>query len=168
MSQITQGEKIAIVVTLVVIAGFFFVFANPFNRGASVDPLSALTEGVYEDDNVVVMNEDEKAMGVDVNVLAEGEGEVAKVGDVLTVNYVGSFEDGTVFDTSLAEGREPFEFTLGAGQVIQGWDQGVVGMKVGEKRLLTIPPELGYGFQDFGPIPGGSVLIFEVELLGIN
>lgn len=93
--------------------------------------------------------------------------EVAKNGDLLTVHYVGTLQDGTKFDSSIDRGQ-PFQFTLGAGQVIKGWDKGLLGMKVGEKKTLTIQPEDGYGDQAVGPIPANSVLIFEVELLKIN
>lgn len=92
-----------------------------------------------------------------------GTGAEAKVGDVLTVNYTGKFDNGTVFDTSV--GKQPFTFVLGAGQVIPGWDQGLMGMRVGGKRTLIVPPNLGYGSEDYGPIPGNSTLTFEVELL---
>jgi FKBP-type peptidyl-prolyl cis-trans isomerase FkpA len=95
----------------------------------------------------------------------------AKAGDVLIVNYTGRLADGTVFDSNVDPkfGHvEPFKFILGAGYVIKGWDDGLVGMKVGEKRTLTIPPELGYGATDNGPIPANSTLIFEIELLSIE
>lgn len=95
-----------------------------------------------------------------------GTGADAQAGDTITVNYTGKFQNGTVFDTSV--GKQPFTFTLGAGQVIQGWDLGVAGMKVGGKRLLIVGPSLGYGSQDYGPIPGNSTLVFEVELLKIE
>jgi len=91
----------------------------------------------------------------------------AKDGDLLTVHYVGTLQDGTKFDSSIDRGQ-PFQFTLGAGKVIKGWDKGLLGMKVGEKRTLTIQPEDGYGSQAVGPIPANSVLIFEIELLKIN
>jgi peptidylprolyl isomerase len=95
-----------------------------------------------------------------------GDGEIAEPGMLLTVNYTGKLEDGTVFDTSLQEGRGPFEFVLGAGQVIQGWDQGFAGMREGGTRELIIPPELGYGEAGSPPvIPPNATLIFEVELL---
>ncbi len=99
--------------------------------------------------------------------IAVGTGAEAKAGDVVSVNYVGTLLDGKKFDSSY-DRKTPFEFTLGAGQVIQGWDQGVAGMKVGGKRNLVIPPELGYGAQTVGPIPANSTLKFTVELLGIK
>ncbi len=89
-------------------------------------------------------------------------------GKTVSVHYTGKLTDGTKFDSSLDRG-DPFSFRLGAGQVIKGWDQGVAGMKVGGKRLLTIPPELGYGQRGFpGAIPPNSTLVFEVELLGVS
>lgn len=96
-----------------------------------------------------------------------GTGESAKVGDKLRVNYTGKLADGSVFDTSKKEGRSPFEFILGAGEVIKGWDQGLVSMKVGGVRTLTIPPELAYGEAGAGPIPPNSTLTFDVELIEI-
>lgn len=95
-----------------------------------------------------------------------GQGEETTAGDSVRVDYVGILENGEEFDSSINRGK-PFEFTLGAGQVIKGWDQGVEGMKVGGKRKLTIPPELGYGSQPTGKIPANSTLIFEVNLLAI-
>jgi FKBP-type peptidyl-prolyl cis-trans isomerase len=103
-----------------------------------------------------------------VEVLEEGTGDEAKDGDEVTVNYKGTLEDGSVFDSSYERG-EPFTFTLGQGQVIEGWDKGLVGMKVGGKRKLTIPPEMAYGEKGAGSdIPPNSTLIFEVELLAIK
>ena len=94
-----------------------------------------------------------------------GQGAEAVKYSIVTVNYTGWLEDGTKFDSSLNPGREPLRFTLGAGQMIQGFDQGILGMKVGGKRKLTIPPNLGYGSQDKGIIPPNSTLIFELDLL---
>lgn len=97
--------------------------------------------------------------------------QVAKAGDMVSMNYTGRLEDGTVFDSNVDpkfQHVEPFVFALGAGQVIPGWDEGIVGMKVGEKKTLVVPPEKAYGPNDYGPIPGNSTLIFEVELLEIN
>ncbi|XP_056133296.1 peptidyl-prolyl cis-trans isomerase FKBP2 [Lampris incognitus] len=92
----------------------------------------------------------------------------SRKGDVLNMHYTGKLEDGTEFDSSVPRDR-PFTFTLGIGQVIKGWDQGLLGMCEGEKRKLVIPSELGYGDRGAPPkIPGGATLIFEVELLSIE
>jgi FKBP-type peptidyl-prolyl cis-trans isomerase len=94
-----------------------------------------------------------------------GTGKEAVPGKIVVVNYTGRFTDGKVFDSSI--GRQPFQFVLGQGMVIKGWDQGVVGMKVGGKRHLVIAPDLAYGSKDYGPIPGNSTLVFDVELLNV-
>lgn len=97
---------------------------------------------------------------------------VSKNGDVLVMNYTGKLVDGTVFDSNVDpkfNHVQPFEFTLGAGMVIKGWDEGLVGMKVGEKKTLTIAPEKGYGERGAGAlIPPNATLIFDVELVGIK
>ena len=106
--------------------------------------------------------------GMNVEVIQRGNGEVAKAGDTVTVNYVGMLQDGTKFDSSIDRGQ-PFSLTLGQNSVIQGWELGVVGMRVGAKRKLTIPPELAYGSSGAGGvIPPNATLIFEIDLLGIN
>ena len=98
-----------------------------------------------------------------------GTGTEAAAGDTVTVNYVGSLTDGTVFDASANHGTTGFTFSLGAGQVIKGWDQGIVGMKEGGKRKLVIPASLAYGDQAVGNvIPAGSTLVFEVELVKVQ
>ena len=100
--------------------------------------------------------------------ITAGKGDVAKAGDRVSVHYVGTLMDGTKFDSS-RDRNQPFQFALGQGQVIKGWDQGVAGMKVGEKRKLTIPPAMAYGAMGRPPkIPPNSTLVFEVELLAIN
>ena len=96
-----------------------------------------------------------------------GTGAEATNGKTVSVHYTGTLENGTKFDSSLDSGQ-PFKFKLGAGDVIKGWDKGVLGMKVGEKRKLIIPASLGYGAQAIGSIPANSTLIFEVELLGVE
>lgn len=99
--------------------------------------------------------------------LAPGGGVEASPGQSVTVHYTGWLTDGRKFDSSRDRGS-PFTFNLGAGQVIRGWDQGVAGMRVGGRRRLEIPPELGYGSRGVGPIPGGATLIFAVELLSVG
>jgi FKBP-type peptidyl-prolyl cis-trans isomerase len=102
-----------------------------------------------------------------VQELAIGTGEAAQVGDTLSVHYTGWLEDGTQFDSSVDRGT-PFEFILGEGNVIAGWDEGLVGIQEGGKRKLIIPPDLAYGASGSGPIPPNATLTFEVELLEIK
>ena len=98
-----------------------------------------------------------------------GTGREAKTGDTVKVQYSGYLMNGTKFDSSYDHGGDPFKFTLGKGEVIKGWDEGVVGMKVGGKRKLRIPPELGYGAKGSPPtIPANAGLVFDVELVGIE
>lgn len=106
--------------------------------------------------------------GLKYETLKKGDGAEAKSGQKVTVHYVGKLENGTKFDSS-RDRDEPFPFKLGAGQVIKGWDEGVAGMKVGEKRKLTIPSDLAYGDRGFpGAIPPKATLIFEVELIKVD
>ncbi|XP_057379019.1 FK506-binding protein 2-like isoform X2 [Daphnia carinata] len=105
---------------------------------------------------------------VDVVSLPDTCESKSKNGDILSMHYTGTLLDGTKFDSSL-DRNQPFQFQIGAGQVIKGWDQGLLDMCIGEKRKLTIPPELGYGDKGAGNvIPGGATLLFDVELMGIN
>lgn len=106
--------------------------------------------------------------GLVIEEIECGDGEEAQKGDTLEVHYEGRLEDGTKFDASRDHGST-FEFQVGAGQVIQGWDEGLIGMKIGGKRKLTIPPELGYGAAGAPPaIPPNSTLVFEIELVDIK
>lgn len=145
--QLTTG--IAVVAgTLVVL--LFFIFGNPFaivEQGLPPGALGGASGQLVAQDTVV------------------GEGSEAAIGNIVAVHYTGTFEDGTVFDSSV--GGPPFQFVLGAGQVIPGWDQGLQGMKAGGKRLLIVPSDLAYGPQGYGPIPPNATLIFEVELVAI-
>jgi FKBP-type peptidyl-prolyl cis-trans isomerase len=139
-------------------------------------PTSTTTSTTSTNPNNQVMTNDNASstVGIGQGPLAmqsvrvkEGTGVEAKKGDQVSVHYVGTLTDGTKFDSS-RDRKQPFQFDLGAGQVIQGWDLGVVGMKVGEVRQLTIPYQLAYGERGYGPIPPKATLVFEVELLKIN
>jgi len=112
-------------------------------------------------------NRSKQANALKIEDIVEGSGTEAKSGDTVQVHYTGWLEDGTKFDSSV-DRDEPFEFTLGQGQVIQGWDAGVIGMKVGGQRKLTIPSQLAYGPQGRGSIPPNATLIFDIELLEIK
>jgi len=120
----------------------------------------------------VVVDGEDAGMEVDMSDallivdLKEGTGPEVKAGDTIRAHYTGTLNDGTVFDSSYDRG-EPLEFTIGVGQVIKGWDDGIVGMKAGGQRRLTIPPEMGYGNRAVGSIPAGSTLNFVVELVEI-
>lgn len=132
---------------IAIILGGYFIFQN---------------KGSIQNNNI------KNIQGMKIEILRQGTGSEIKNGNTASVHYTGTFEDGTKFDSSLDRGQ-PFSFVLGAGQIIQGWDLGVQGMKIGEKRKLTIPAELAYGSEGIpGAIPPDSTLLFEVELLGIN
>ena len=114
--------------------------------------------------NLAISSENE----LKITINKEGSGDRAEIGMSVSVHYTGKLEDGTVFDSSVPRGQ-PFTFTLGAGQVIKGWDLGVEGMTIGEKRNLVIPPHLGYGIRGAGAtIPPNATLIFDVELLEVT
>tara|TARA_B100000963_G_scaffold312323_1_gene289692 strand:- start:243 stop:662 length:420 start_codon:yes stop_codon:yes gene_type:complete len=120
--------------------------------------------GCQKNGEIIIMEN-----GLVIEDVVVGDGTEAQDYNKVIVNYTGTLEDGSIFDSSLKPGRTPFTFTLGAGSVIKGWDLGVKGMKVGGKRKLTIPSDLGYGDNGAGNvIPPGATLIFEVELLEVE
>lgn len=152
-----KNKTILSIIILLVIALVFFVLIRP----------KEIMAPDYSE-NTSQISQIKKMDTVKIDVLQEGTGEVSKTGDTLSVHYTGTLEDGTKFDSSVDRGQ-PFSFTLGENRVIQGWEQGMIDMKVGEKRRLTIPSSLGYGSTGAGGIiPPNATLIFEVELLGIN
>ena len=145
---------IAVAVAIIVIVAVFFPEYVPLDN---LMPSFGTVAGVSI----------ETEEGLKVTDEVEGTGEGVVAGDQVTVNYIGTFEDGTIFDASTNQGG-PVSFMIGVGQVIQGWEQGLIGMKEGGKRTLVIPPSLGYGDTGVeGIIPGNSTLIFTVELLDI-
>ena len=149
--------------SIAVVAGILIVFVLLGGKGLLGFGSTANTSAVNNSQDI--MQQDQK--GLQSNDTLVGTGDVAVAGKDVTVNYTGMFTDGTKFDSSLDRGV-PFTFRLGAGQVIKGWDIGVEGMKVGGKRILVIPPELGYGAQAVGPIPANSTLVFQVELVSVK
>jgi peptidylprolyl isomerase len=164
-----KEHYIAVGAALAVVILFFVVMGGGwFNASA---PAATITSNKDEGNGVerfalppTISMQDVTELKIEDEVV--GTGAEAAVGSTVTVEYTGAFTSGTVFDTS--RGKSPFSFTIGKDAVIEGWHQGLVGMKVGGKRMLVIPPSLGYGPNDYGPIPGGSTLVFEVELLDVK
>ncbi len=161
--KLHKNTVIAMILALVVI-GLFIALGFFGFRGFSSSEQAAPTDAQAILDELA-----QTGTVADLRIIeiVAGSGEVAERGDVVVVHYTGVLPDGTVFDSSVNRG-EPFSFELGSGLVIQGWERGVAGMKVGEKRLLVIPPSLVYGSRAAGTISANSTLIFEVELLEIR
>lgn len=160
------GTGVAIALAVALALAFLLYGSQVYQPFTQNVPEGAMLDVNAE--NINTMNPEELPTELTVADLVEGTGPEAKAGDTVSVNYVGALPDGTVFDASANHGG-PFSFTLGGGQVISGWDQGLVGMKVGGKRSLIIPPDMAYGNQAVGDvIPANATLIFEVELVGIQ
>lgn len=156
---------IAVVVAVVVVA--IFIFLGFFGVGSTKQE-PAVPQGVSAAQDLLNdISKTGKVSQLSVIDTVVGTGPEVKSGDTITVNYIGVLPNGTVFDASQNHGQ-PFTFGLGAGQVIKGWDQGLVGMKVGGTRLVAIPPELAYGERAVGQIPANSSLIFQVELVSLG
>ena len=153
-----KKKDMSVIVSFIIVVAFIgFVIYILMHRSEKVDPLQGINNSV--------------ATKEPINTSQNTMEKISKNGDTLVMNYTGRLTNGTVFDSNVDPkfGHvEPFSFTLGAGQVIKGWDEGLLGMKIGEKKTLTIPPEKGYGAQVVGPIPANSTLIFDVELIDIK
>jgi len=161
MKYMDKNKIIALATATVLVIVGFFIFYNK-----NKTDISATKQDKTAD--LKLNNQKMNKQGVQIEILKEGTGAIAKKGDTVSVHYVGVLENGTKFDSSVDRGT-PFEFSLGAGRVIPGWDIGVEGMKVGEVRKLTVPSELAYGSGGAGnAIPPNATLIFEVQLLGIK
>lgn len=135
-------------------------------EAALTEPQSSIPDTTY---NPTTPLSKPKTATMNIEIVTEGNGPVIKNGQTAVVSYIGKLENGTIFDQSKNHGDGSFAFLLGAGQVIKGWDQGVLGMQVGESRTLRIPPELAYGPAGIpGVIPPNATLVFEVTLLAIK
>ena len=151
MISIIRSSRIAFSLLVLLLAVSFNLSTNAFSKE---EKMSGDTQ--------------ETPSGLKYIIIEEGTGDKPTKGQKVKVHYTGKLEDGTVFDSSVKRGV-PIEFTLGVGQVIKGWDEGISDMKVGEKRQLIIPPDLGYGPNGYPPvIPANSTLIFDTELVEIN
>lgn len=152
MHKLSKREAIAVFVGMGLLA--YLLFSGPlmglFNSNPAVESANLMNNSGFVVEEVTL-----------------GSGELAQAGDLITAHYVGRLTNGQVFDSSL-DSNTPIKFVLGSGQVIRGWDEGLVGMRAGGKRLLTIAPEYAYGANAIGAIPPNSTLIFEVELLDVE
>lgn len=146
---------VLIIIIIIALGGIFYISLNNKN-----------TKNMQQENQQSALSFD--IQGMKVEILKEGTGEGAKAGDNIVVNYVGTLLDGTKFDSSI-DRNQPFPYTLGQNMVIRGWELGLLGMKVGEKRRLTIPSDLAYGDAGRPPvIPQKATLIFEIDMLSIN
>lgn len=165
--MLKKKEWIAIVIVLVVV--FLFLGSKFLNQVTQTTPPSAPVDStlIASTTNNINNNMDQNNQLIIKDVVI-GTGAEAKNGNLVEVNYTGKFADGKVFDSSIPRGQ-PIPFTLGAGDVIKGWDEGILGMKVGGKRTLVIPPALGYGANGYPPvIPANATLYFDVELVSVK
>jgi FKBP-type peptidyl-prolyl cis-trans isomerase FkpA len=168
MKTLSKQEILTLVVTVVVIAGFvlYTSFRNHAKNVTTTLMDNSQSQQPQTPAPVVGANISTESR-IKIIEVAKGTGTEAVAGKKVFVHYTGTFTTGQKFDSSLERG-EPISFILGQGQVIKGWDIGIQGMKVGGKRHLEISSELGYGPNTYGPIPGGSTLLFDVELVDVK
>lgn len=154
---------ISVLIAILILFGLIYFFALPKTTDLQPSPLP------QSSDIPTPNSQNQASNSAQLQIVDEkiGTGTEAKTDNTVSVNYLGTLANGQKFDSSY-DRNQPFEFKIGGGEVIKGWDQGVLGMKVGGKRKLTIPPSLGYGSQANGPIPANSTLIFEIELLDVK
>lgn len=178
MNEASKNKWIAMVVAIVIVAFFFGTMVlYSFNKNVEksiehdgdgtvpVKPINKVTTNTNTKNN---MNTNTIPEGLVIEDKVVGTGDEAVAGKTVFVDYVGTLENGTKFDSSYDRGQ-PIDFVLGTGRVIKGWDMGIAGMKVGGKRRLVIPADLAYGNRAVGGvIPANAVLVFEVELVGVK
>jgi FKBP-type peptidyl-prolyl cis-trans isomerase len=165
----TYSSIIVILVIAVAVLSFMLV------KDKNDEQVSGVINQVTQQTTTMATEQTAQSIpGLDIKVVQPGTGAVAENGKTVFVHYTGRVQNGEVFDSSIPRG-EPIDFQLGAGIVIQGWEKGILGMKVGEKRVLTIAPELGYGSREVTSpangkvlIPANSVLVFDVELVDVK
>jgi len=164
MKKLSRNEWIGVIITLIVVIGGM-LFGNTLFKPLGDAPQNSEGNKVASDG--VGLSSNVLPDGLMIQDFAQGEGTEVKAGDTVAVHYTGMLSDGKKFDSSV-DRNKPLIFTIGGGQLIKGFDEGVVGMKVGGKRRLIIPPDLGYGSNPVGPIPANSTLVFDVELISIK
>lgn len=179
MSPLSKNELIGMFLSVAVLAlilAFVRFDTQSFSIGSSeTQPAAALIAVDEENPNqqraladaIIDGSAGANLQSLIVDDIIVGEGEEVAIGDTVSVHYIGRLQNGQEFDNSYHRGT-PFVFEVGAGRVIEGWEQGLVGMKVGGQRVLVIPSDLAYGDTGAGPIPGGATLVFAIELLEIK
>lgn len=168
MDKLSKKEWVAVGVSVVFVAYVMFggTITSFFMNGLGGNEAAVGSIGGDYSDNLNGMGNETDAGGVATQDLVSGTGQVIQPGQAVSVHYVLSLTDGTLIqDSKLVSGGQPFTFVYGAGQLIPGWEIGIQGMRIGGKRILTIPPELGYGAQAAGSIPPNSTLVFEIEVV---